>query len=97
MLLRIFFKTGEYYGRDGEWDGDDGYYESVLVSYDKINDVLVDMVYDDYFYDQKIAGSEKDKVKKGLLKMIDDMDMSFYEEYRERLEEYFSENNDELN
>ena len=96
MLLQIFIKTGEYRDRDGGYDGDEGYFDSVLVPYEKIDAVLTDMVYDDYFLGQKIGKEDIAKVKEGLRKFISELDMDIYERYRERLEEYFSENPEEI-
>ena len=96
MLLQIFIKTGEYRDREGGYDGDDGYFDSVLVPYEKIDAVLTEMVYDDYFRGHDIAKEDIAKVKVCLRKFISELDMDIYERYREQLEEYFTENPEEI-
>lgn len=91
--FRYFKKTGEIRDRDGEWDGDEGYWFEYEVEDDELLEAVVDLVYEDYFSKINIADNCEYvfAVKKGIKKLINDYDNldEYVEEYDSELKDYF--------
>ena len=91
--FEYFKKTGEIRGRDGEWDGDEGFEFEYEVEDEKLLEAVVDLVYEDYFMKTELADRCEYvfAVKKGIKKLINDYDNldEYVEEYDDELKDYF--------
>lgn len=93
--FKYFKKTGEIRGRDGEWDGDEGFGFEYEVEDEKLLEAVVDLVYEDYFMKTELADrcDYSIAVKRGLKKFIEDNDNldELVEDYEDELKDYFEE------
>ena len=83
--FEYFKKTGEIIDRNGEWDGDEGFWFSYTVDDKKLEQALLVLV-DEYYFDSKVK-------LKNLQKYIRDCDMkdTLMEMFEEELKDYFEE------
>lgn len=90
--FKYFKKTGEIYGPFGEWDGDDGYYFNYEVDCEDLLDVIVDLIYIDYF-ETEATELLKEEIKNSLSKMIKEKELfeTLFNKYEEDLKDYYEQ------
>ena len=83
--ISVFKKTGVIFGRDGEWDGDEGYYIDHEVSDEKWEKAIINIA-DEVYFDNKLN-------HKNFRKFLIDFDLfnTLEEGFEEELKEYFQE------
>lgn len=106
MEFSKFVKTGETCRLDcegqKEWDGDEGFNIEVDIDDAEIKPVLVNLIITNYIkvYKLQISLNELNVTRKIIANLLDDYD-NFYEEaceeFREDLQDYFSDMYSEIN
>ena len=80
-----FKKTGEIRDKDGEWDGDEGFWFHYDVDDDALKDALLNIIDECYF--------ENELNYKNFMKFMRDLDLfdTLIEGFEDELHDYFEE------
>ena len=91
-----FKKTGEIYGRDGEWDGDEGLDFEYEVEDEDLLEGIAYCVFNEYFRNKSELSLEVgfcSAVKQGIYEFLKDFDDTKFleDKYEDELKEYFED------
>lgn len=92
MVIKVFRKTGEYRDANGDWDGDYGYYEEVVVDSDTKKSALVEIMVD-CALEKEVTERERELCIKVVKKIVTENDLldELCENYENELKEYIWE------
>lgn len=90
MTFKIFKKTGEYHDRNGDWDGDEGYYVEIEVPDEEVNNALQQIIFNCYFrcvfpYNEHYYDTNVERMKERIGDFISDCELE------ETMKEYFAD------